>query len=132
VTLTTTVTVTSTPTITSTVGSPTLTPMPENTPSSELPCESVNINVAYPNPVIDASVPVKIVLSSSCQVKVKWSIFTSSYRMISGGEVTVLGKTEVSWDQKDLKGHLVSNGLYHFILRDKSGKMKKISILVLR
>jgi hypothetical protein len=52
--------------------------------------------------------------------------------MISGGEVTVLGRTEVSWDQKDLKGRLVSNGLYHFILRDKSGKMKKISILVLR
>jgi hypothetical protein len=131
-TLTDTVTVTSTPTSTSPVESPTITPTPEETPSSALPCGSVNIIAAYPNPVRDTPVPVKIVLSSSCPVKLKWSIFTTSYRMISGGEVTVLGRTEVSWDQKDLKGRLVSNGLYHFILRDKSGKMKKISILVLR
>jgi len=131
-TLTTTVTVTSTPTITSTVGSPTVTLAPENTPSIELPCGPVNIIVAYPNPVTDASVPVKVVLSSSCSTKVKWSIFTASYRMISGGEVTVLGKTEVSWDQKDLKGRLVSNGLYHFILHNNAGKEKKTSILLLR
>jgi hypothetical protein len=92
----------------------------------------VGLSAAYPNPVRDRSVFVKVDLSSSCPVNAHWSILTAAYRMVTGGDVLVSGKTTLTWDQKDLRGRLVSNGLYYFILRDSSGGLKKTRILVLR
>lgn len=86
----------------------------------------------YPNPVVDEDVPVKVELRDGCQAQVHWSIVTVAYRSIAEGDILVLGKTKVLWDQRDRKGRLVSNGLYYFILWEDDGTVRRDPLMVAR
>jgi len=95
-------------------------------------CPPVQASAPYPNPVRDYVQPIQVDLTSPCPKSVEWKITTPAYRVVGRGKAVVVGKTTVVWDQRDLKGSLVSSGLYYFWFREPGQKPKWVKILVLR
>jgi len=92
----------------------------------------VSLSAAYPNPSIRADQPIRFDLTSPCPKTVSWAIVTQAYRKVAGGTVPVAGKATVAWNQRDLRGRLVSNGTYYFILMEAGQPQQRTTILLLR
>jgi hypothetical protein len=95
-------------------------------------CGYVRLSSVYPNPVTDEDVPVKIELRNGCPSLGHWSIVTSAYRTIMEGDAFVAGKVKVTWNQRDRKGSLVSNGLYYFVLWETDGTIREMPLVIMR
>jgi hypothetical protein len=106
------------------------------TPVGNVPCGSLELSAAYPNPVTcrgsNGSCVAHVNLSSSCPVDAQWSIVTAGYRLVRQGTTRVSGKTTVKWDLKDQKGILAANGLYWFVVNDPFVGVRRMPILLLR
>ena len=116
------------------------------TPTMGVPgCPPVQASAPYPNPSIRYPGPgqlpsadgsddgyVRVDLTGSCPTWVSWKITTVAYRVVAQGTVKVAGKVTVVWDQRDLKGSLVSSGLYYLWFREPGQRPKWVKILVLR
>ena len=121
---------------------PTIVPTPvptgtwtDTTTASATPpplCPPVSLSVAYPNPVTSGFVPVQVDLTSPCPKTVQWAIVTTAYRRVAGGTVQVAGKATVAWNQRDLRGRLVANGTYEFLLAETGQPVLRTPILILR
>jgi len=48
------------------------------------------------------------------------------------GTVEVLGKRTIVWDQRDLKGKLVSDGIYFMKVMEPGQSNRRVKILILR
>ena len=57
---------------------------------------------------------------------------TQAYRKVAGDTVHVMGKTTVAWNQRDLRGRLVSNGTYYFWMNENGQPMKRAVLVILR
>ena len=92
----------------------------------------MTLSAAYPVPDVDWSIPVKVDLTSPCPKTVAWKIVTTASRVVARGSVLVQGKATVAWDQEDLKGQRVSNGVYYFVAQETGLHALRAKILLLR
>ena len=122
------VTATSTPTSTSTITfTGTSTPTTTATPISK-----ILILPPYPNPVDQG--PVNFKIQTPGLAKVQWSVFTSSFRKIISGEISVNGTGTIQWDLMDGSGAKVADGIYYVRIEVKDSEyLSKIwKVLVLK
>jgi len=96
---------TSTPTATQTA---TNTPVNTSTPT---PNKVTIIKKPYPNPSNGGPVTVEVNVPGSANVK--WSVFTTAFRKVVGGDLSVNNWGYVVWDLKDKNGAPVASGLYY-------------------
>jgi hypothetical protein len=92
----------------------------------------VTLSAAYPNPSFNSWTPVKVNLTSPCPKTVEWKIVTVANRKVASGTVEVSGTATVAWDQRDLRGRLVSNGIYYFLMSEAGQPTRSTKILLLR
>jgi len=92
----------------------------------------VALSAPYPNPVYNTQTLIHINLTSPCPKTVDWKIVTVANRLMAQGTVKVLGTMTVTWDQRDRRGSLASNGLYYFLLSETGQPVQKAKILILR
>ena len=71
-------------------------------------------------------------LVSPCPKTVTWKIATEANRVVARGESDVLGAQTLSWDQRDLKGGIVSNGVYFLRVSETGRPVRTVKILILR
>ena len=75
------------------------------------PAATINIiSAPYPNP---ATGPVTFDIQTAGLSDVKWSVFTTAFRKIVDGNVSINGMGEVRWDLTDKKLAEVGNGIYY-------------------
>jgi len=117
---------TSTPTPSST---PTNTPVNTNTPT---PVVTSVVENPYPNPSTGG--PVTILVEVPGSAEIKWSVFTTAFRKVVGGEISVNNRGTVVWDLKDKNGAPVADGIYYVRVEvDGSQPTVKIfKVLVIR
>lgn len=90
------------------------------------------VSAAYPNPVFDSTTPVRFNLTSPCPKVVSWKVVTVARRVLWAGQGGVLGDQTLIWDQKDLKGRPVSNGLYYLVVSETGFPDQVAKFLLLR
>ena len=96
------------------------------------PVSKIIILPPYPNPVDQG--PVNFKIQTPGLAKVQWSVFTSSFRKIIGGEISVNGTGLIQWDLRDRSGSKVADGLYYVRIEvDGNGYLSKVwKVLVLK
>jgi hypothetical protein len=52
--------------------------------------------------------------------------------MVAGGTITVSSRGTIAWNQRDLRGKLVANGLYYFRLIEAGQPDQLAKIVILR
>jgi hypothetical protein len=92
----------------------------------------VNLSAPYPNPATNPDCLIRFDLQSTCPKTLHWTISTSASRMVAAGTVAVNGKGTIAWNQRDLRGKLVANGLYYFRLVEAGQSDRWAKILILR
>ena len=90
------------------------------------------VSAAYPDPVFDATTPVSFDFTSPCPETVSWKIVTVAHRVLAQGHRNVLGVRTLAWDQRDLKGRLVSDGLVYLVVAETGFPDQVEKILLLR
>lgn len=127
-------TLTPTPTDTGT-NTPTITPTGSFTATITVtsPSAGVSLSSPYPNPSSDGQ-PVNIDIQLPGPATVKWAVFTTAFRKINSGVLSLSGSGTFAWDLKDKTGAPIARGIYYLRLEisgDFSTVKKVVKILVL-
>jgi hypothetical protein len=110
--------------------SPTFTASTTPTISSSGP---VSLSVPYPNPSKDGQ-PVKVDIQLPGPAIIHWAVFTTTFRKINAGDLSLSGSGTFTWDLKDKTGTPVARGIYYLRLEitgDFNTVKKVLKILVL-
>jgi len=75
---------------------------------------------------------VTLEISAACAKSLRWTLFTTAYRRVAGGEMTVLGRSAWRWDLRDDKGRAVASGLYYLSVEVEGEARRLYRILALR
>ena len=112
---------------------PTNSPVATATMTATSEAGGVTISFPYPNPSYgDGPVAVNIQVPGAATVN--WSVFTTAFRKVNEGMVSLGGDATFQWDLKDKTEKPVANGLYYLRLEATGsfGTVKKIfKILIL-
>ncbi len=93
----------------------------------------VTFSPPYPNPSKDGS-PINVDIGLPGPASMDWAVFTTAFRKINSGTLSLSGSGTFQWDLRDKTGAQAAMGLYYIRLEVSGdfGKVKKIlKVLVL-
>jgi hypothetical protein len=109
------------------------TPTFADTPTPvDVPCGYAKVSAAYPNPGYDTITPIRVDVTTSCPSVISWKVVTTAYRVMTLGEIQVMGKASLVWNQRDPKGRLASNGLYYLEISESGSPRRRIPLILIR